>query len=271
MHRVETSNGSIVETFDDFTEFFNTCDCRPNKGGSFSDSRTRYGDDDDWSGASYEQARDMLIYGYEKSVSAVNTRVNQLQKQSFEQPPKRVRDFCGFAPIVPAVVIGLPKTMWNNKAETKKSKCVTVVYDVGVSCGISREQLEEHGAKVVSYVMNLERLGYRVRIDALCGFAEYSKQYAVRIPIKNEHNPINLKRIAFPMTHVAFLRTLAFDWYERCPDAEFMCGYGTPLYALDKSSRDDFLKNTLTGNEYYINYELDPEDVFSDFADELRR
>lgn len=268
MNRVTTDRGSIVETFRDFTEFFSVCDKRKHKGGYFSDARTRYSDDDDWSGASYKQARDMMIHGYEKSVEAVNSRVSQLQKQSFEKPPRRVSDYCGFAPIVPAVIIGLPKTMWNNKKDMKKSKCVTVVYDVGVSACVSKKELEEHGAKVVSYIMNLERLGYRVRVDAICGFAS-GYAYAVRIPIKNENNPINLKRIAFPMTHVAFLRTLGFDWYERCPDAEYMSGYGTPLYAMSSDDRKEFLDTVLNENEYYINYQLEPEDVFKNFASEL--
>lgn len=269
MNRVTTDKGTIFETFRDFSEFFKVCDERTHKGGSFDHARTRFCDDDGWAGASYEQARDMMIHGYEKSVEAVNTRVNQLQKQSFEKPPRRVRDYCGFAPIVPNVVIGLPKTMWNNRRDTQKAKCVTIVYDVGVSCGVSRSELEEHGAKIVSYVMNLERLGYRVRIDALDGFASSGKAYALRIPIKNENNPINLKRIAFPMTHVAFSRTLAFDWYERCPDAEYMGGYGTPLYAMNEYDRKEILDTVLNDHEYYINYKLEPEDVFKDFAEEL--
>lgn len=269
MRRDVSSNGSIFETFADFSEFFNTCDGRKNKGGSFHDSRTRYDDDDDWAGANYDQAREMLLHGYDKSVSAVNSKVNQLQRQSFEKPPHRIKDYCGFAPIVPAYVIGLPKTMWNNKKDTPKSKVVTVVYDVGVSCGVSARELEEHGARVVSYIMNLERLGYRVRIDAMDGFAGGGKAYALRIPIKNENNPINLKRICFPMTHVAFSRTLAFDWYERCPDAKYMGGYGTPIYAMRNDERKEILDQVLTENEYYINYKLEPEDVFSDFAEEL--
>lgn len=269
MRRDTSQNGSIFETFADFSEFFNICDSRKHKGGSFNNSRTRYSEGDDWAGANYEQAKDMLLHGYDKSVSAVNARVNQLQKQSFERPPRRVKDYCGYAPIVPAYVIGLPKTMWRNKAEHKQSKVVTVVYDVGVSCGVSARELEEHGAKVVSYVMNLERLGYRVRIDAMDGFARDGRAYALRIPIKNENNPINLKRICFPMTHVAFSRTLAFDWYERCPDAEYMSGYGTPLYAMNESARADILKQVMNSNEYYINYRLEPEDVFKDFAEEL--
>lgn len=267
MNRLELKDGSIIETFRDFSEFFDTCDSRKI---NFGDARTRFDDDDGWAGASYDQARDMMLHGYDKSVKAVNSRVSTLQKQAFEKPPRRIRDYAGFAPIVPNVVLGLPKTMWNNKTVARQFKVVTVCYDAGVSCCVSKEQLEEHGAKVVSYIMNLERLGYRVRIDAIVGFMGGSFGYAVRVPIKNEHNPINLKRIAFPTTHVAYLRTLGFDWYERLPKAERLGGYGTPLYALSDEDRKDFLGNILSKGEYYINYELDPEDVFKEFAEELK-
>lgn len=271
MRRIVSDEKDIYEVFDTFSEFLETCDSRKYKAGQgFSESaRTRYSDDDDWAGASYDRARDMLVHGYDKSIEAVSTRVNQLQKQSFVEKPQRRRDFVGYTPIVPNVLMGYPKAMWNSKKEEKPYKVITLLYDAGVSCGVSKEELEEHGAKVVSYVMNLERLGYRIRIDALDGFTR-DHTYAVRIAIKHEDQPINLKRIAFPMTHVAFTRALGFDWYERCPDAEYMSGYGTPLYCLEKYEREKKLAPILGENEYYINYQLSPEEVFSSFADELK-
>lgn len=257
MKRIASEDG-ISEVFTDFTEFLTTCDEREC---NFGYVRTRYNDDDDWAGASYKQARNMLTHGYEKTVKAVHAKVNQLQKQGVTKPPTRVRDYVGFTPIVPNVILGIPKAMWNNKQVPKKSKVVTLVYDCGVSCCVSSEELAEHGAQVVSYVMNLERLGYRVRIDAIAGFSG-SKTYMVRIPVKNENNPINLKRVSFPMTHVGMLRTLGFDWYERCPDAIEMGGYGTPLYCLNDDKRERLMKDVLGENEYYINYQMDVKDVF---------
>lgn len=266
---VSEDKKDIYEIFDTFSDFLETCDSRKHKGGGFDDARTRYSDDDDWAGASYDKARDMLIHGYDKSLKIVSEKVNQLQKQSFIEKPQRVRDFVGFAPIVPNVVLGYPKTMWNNKSETKPNKVITLLYDAGVSCCVSKEQLAEHGARVVNYVMNLERLGYRIRIDAMDGFTA-DHTYCVRVSVKHEDQPINLKRIAFPMTHVGFTRALGFDWYERCPDAKYMSGYGRPIYTLDDYERKEKLAPILGEDEYYINYQLEPEDVFSKFADELK-
>lgn len=272
MKRIATKNNQdIYEIFDTFSDFLETCDSRKYKGGRFSESaRTRYSEDDDWAGTTYDKARDMLLHGYDKSVNTVVSKVNQLQKRTFIDKPQRVRDYVGFSPIVPNVILGYPKTMWNNHIETKPNRVITLLYDVGVSCGVSKKELEEHGARVVSYVMNLERLGYRIRIDAMDGFTG-DHTYCVRIAVKHENQPINLKRVAFPMTHVGFTRTLGFDWYERCPDAEYMGGYGAPMYNLDDELRKKKLAPILGENEFYINYRLDPEEVFAEFADELRR
>lgn len=268
MKRIEFGDGNIAEIYSDFGEFFNTCDSREWNDDFYEEARTRYSHDDDWAGADYEQARDYLMYGYEETVGKTKTAVDELQKQSIVKKPTRTRDYVGFTPIIPNVVMGLPKAMWNDKRPPMKTRVISIVFDVSILCDVTRDEMMKKGAEVVSYVMNLERLGYRVRIDVIDGFsAEWT--YLLRIPIKNENNPINLKRVSFPMTHTAFSRTLGFDWYERLPNAKYMSGYGRSLYALDSEKRKGVLSHVLNENEYYVNYRSDMDEVFKDFAGEL--
>lgn len=263
------SHPNIMETYDDFSEFFTTCDSREWNDDFYEKARTRYSDDDDWAGASYNQAREFMVYGYKESVKQTSSDIDKLQKQSIINKPKRQRDYVGFSPIIPNVINGYPKSMWNDKRKQMSSRVITILYDVSIACGISREEMRKRGAEITSYIMNIERLGYRVRIDVLDGFCGEQK-YLLRIPIKNENNPINLKRISFPMTHTAFSRTLGFDWYERLPKGKYMGGYGTPIYAVDSVDRKKLFERILDGTEYYLNYKSDLNEVFKEFAEELK-
>lgn len=268
MKRIEWGDGNIAEIFNDFSDFFSTCDNREWNNEFYERARTRYAPNDDWAGANYEQAREYMLHGYEETVSKTKTAVDQLQKQSIVKKPTRTRDYVGFTPIIPNVINGYPKSMWNDRRPPLKSKVITILFDVSILCDITREQMQKKGAEVVSWVMNLERLGYRVRIDVLDGFSR-EWTYLVRVPIKNENNPINLKRVSFPMTHTAFSRTLGFDWYERLPGARYMSGYGRSIYALDECEREQVLEIVTDDTEYYVNYQSDLEEVFSDFKGEM--
>lgn len=100
--------------------------------------------------------------------------------------------------------------------------------------------------------MNLEENGYRVRLDYLKTFMSHDNRiYSFRLPVKNEHQPINLKRLMFPMSHVSMQRFLAFDWLERLPNGKYMSGYGHALYGGD-SKEVSAIKEMLDKNEYLV-------------------
>lgn len=174
-------------------------------------------------------------------------------------------DVVGYAPIVPNAILGLPQSMINQTIVPKKIKVINVVFNAGNPAMRDKKEVLEYGAKFVSYIMNLEKQGYRVRIDCLLSFNDFvdDKHYILRVPVKNEHNPIDLKRICFPLTHPAMQRSIGFDWYERLPEAEHICGYGREFCTeRNEKRRNAVLKKFLKSNEYFVCYGMDLDEVF---------
>lgn len=255
----EVKKDFIMETYNSFTELLETCDSRKQ---NFGDARTE--EDFRFTGVhNYEEARELLQYGYSKDIKYIQAKVGELQKQGTVNKPKFINDIVGYAPIVPNAIIGIPQSMINQKMNPKKAKVVTVVYNGGNPARRDKKDILEYGAKFVSYVMNLEKQGFRVKIDSLLSFNNGdSENYILRVPVKSEFNPIDLKRICFPLIHSAMQRSIGFDWYERLPEARQISGYGRELCTMGQGQRQKILDKFLKKNEYFVCYGMDLDEVF---------
>ena len=83
----------------------------------------------------------------------------------------------------------------------------------------------------------------------------------LRIPLKNEHQPVNIKRLSFPLTHVAMQRFLGFDWFEHVPKSKYIGGLGAPLNRTSRGAQSNF-RRLLKDNEYLILFGDDVEQIF---------
>jgi hypothetical protein len=91
------------------------------------------------------------------------------------------------------------------------NRCASAVY--------SAKEFTNYGAAVASYIDALETAGYRVEIDAamVCLDANNDKYYAGVI-VKQAHEPMEIDRMAFCLTHPAYLRRLHFGVCQNRPD-----------------------------------------------------
>ena len=155
--------------------------------------------------------------------------------------------------------------MMNQRKVPVKSKVVTISYSLDAHCGVTPEEITQFGCDLVSRIMNLEKRGYRVRVNFAMCFAENKKQYILKVPVKSECNPVNVKRLCFPLTHSDMLRYMAFDWVERLPGSEYIYGYGHPVSTFTKSAKKNFV-SLLDKSEYFICYGDDLDKAFSEVA-----
>lgn len=242
----------IIEEFNSYNELLNVNDSRECNFGHDRADRKH------WTGATYQEAEEMLRYGWQdnEKLNVIMEKINKLQKMQDAQKISFKNDIVGYAPIVPLALKGVPQNMINTTRKPKKAKVINLIVDVTVSCNTSVEEILNWGAKVVSKIMNLEKQGFRVKVEVVTTFTENnwsSKVHAMKVLIKGENQPFDIKRIMFPIAHSAMLRVIGFDWYERCPEAQHFGGYGCSLIH-HSSSHAEAVKKEIANleNSYYI-------------------
>ncbi len=270
MRRIENLNPkagefeTIVEIYNNFSEFCSVQNNRELVWKEHYEPTREVKYDSDKRCDTFEQAQDYLLHGFDENVKEMIASVGALQKTGTKTQTQLYSDVVGFAPIVPNALLGLPNSMMNSKKKQVKTKVVTIVYDPAVQWGVSPQSVLEFGCRMINCIMNLEKNGYRVRVDYLKvhndSYAD--RQYMFRIPIKSEHNPVNIKRLAFPMSHIAMQRYLAWDWIERLPKSRAMDGYGHSLSANASAKEKENVKKYLRDDEYLVYYGMDVETVF---------
>jgi len=146
-------------------------------------------------------------------------------------------DVCGFQPIVPLALMGVPTSMRNQRTVKQKSKIVDIVVDCTASCYVKAEQMAKASVSIVSEIMALEQQGYRVNLMA--GFVSCQSQQCdfILVKIKDSSQPINLSRMLYPFSTASFVRRLGFAWYERTEGVDFEFGYGRPIKYMTDSYR----------------------------------
>ena len=265
MKKYEDFSGSIdtiIEEYSNFNEFCSIQDSRTPTPWAVDHGQAREAYDSYWRRCeSFGQAQDFLLHGFDEDVKEMVGRVKTLQKQGTRMRTRRYADVTGFQPIVQNAILGLPNSMMNSKKTPVNNKVVTIMYNPSVSASTDKGTVMKFGSELLSHIMNLEKNGFRVKLEYACPFLNGKHLYVLRIPIKNENNPLNIKRVSFPIAHVGMFRYLAFDWYERLPKSEYMSRYGDVFTHAPMSVQKKF-KSLLNDNEYMIQLGDDLEYIF---------
>lgn len=189
-----------------------------------------------WLGVeSYEQALRLLEEGYQPVVEEMKTMI----KTNLQGEAKRIsfhNDVVGYAPIVPLAIMGVPNSMLNSYMKPIKSKVVDVYYDGAFRGSTSSSDIIATGAKVISVIMKLEQQGYRFNLYQVQGYSDEMGTNLMKVKLKDAAQPIDLKRISFPMAHTAFFRVIGFDWYSKTPRGRYISSYGRALSDISKTS-----------------------------------
>ncbi len=254
---VKTVNGEryLLEVFDSFNEVISVCNNRTVKDDVTQPTRTMT--DSEFMGASsYEEAVEMLKYGVDEYVNEFKTTVKDLEKKSSSMKISFKNDIVGYAPIVPNAIIGIPQNMINNVKVPKKSKVITLVVDMAVSSNVNKKDVAKFGMKLVQKIVQLEKSGYRVRLEYMKCFNNSMSHSAIATVIKNEHQPLDIKRVMFPLTNVAMQRYISWDWYDRVPDAKWSSDRGRSLSTFGGERRQEIIKELVSdsNNKYVICY-----------------
>ena len=258
----------IVEEFRDYKDVIDTIESREyqfDKGAINGHSPKFYGGVENW-----EEAKELFLYGWNKpdALKKMAATIRKIERQAERQAISFKNDIVGFAPNVAHAVIGLPHNMINSQRQPKRQKVVTINAGVEFSASVDASDVFEWGAKLAGTIMNIEKSGYRVRLNLVNQYSrlDISNRMieVMSLTAKKENQPFDIKRLLFPLAHAAKQRMIEFEWYRKVPGGVEHAGYGMPMNKYTKSQRK-LISDAICDepNSYYIAYGDDIEKVLN--------
>lgn len=229
-YQLKSANGYKImcEQYNSAAEVVADCRTRKITDRSFHDMNDGYlgGHDKEWCGVkSYNEALEYLEKGYQPVVDKLKFEI----KANLSGQDKHIsfhNDIVGYAPIVPLAIMGVPNAMVNSHMKQIKAKVVDVYYDGVFSCGVSSENIIKTGSKVLAVILKLEQQGYRFNLYQVQSYSDSKSCDMMTVKLKDAAQPLDLKRVSFPLTHTGFFRVIGFDWYSKTPKGKYRPGYG---------------------------------------------
>lgn len=242
----------VIERYSSAMEVVNDCRIRQITDERFDDkSKETFGK---WEGVkTYEDALDLMKNGYQPTVEKLKEKLKDMGNVGYQKRMRVVNNVVGGAPVVPLAMMGVPKSMIDTKIKPIKCKVIDVYYDVTCSSSTDSNDIIRNGQKLLGAILELEQLGYKFNLYAVQTYSSEGSADTLVVKIKSSNQPLDLKRMSFPLTHTAFFRIIGFDWYSRCPKAKYRSAYGHALtYELNKEELEEFTKEVYGDNALYI-------------------
>jgi hypothetical protein len=139
-----------------------------------------------------------------------------------------------------------------------KVKAVSILFSMSVTADYTQEQILNAGIVVLNIVNDLELAGYRVKLDVeFFGSASGHDVSSARVNVKDWRQPLDLKKLAFPISHPSMFRRFGFHWLETQPkltNSGYASGYGSSMWKENYEKALEIFKESgmLDKNEYLI-------------------
>lgn len=213
---------------------------------------------------SYEEALDLVSKGWEEPLEEIKKGVsNNFRSNTTLNKSRPQTGIVGYAPCVPNAILGLPNSMIMTEKTPSKVKAVTILFSMSVTAGVSQSDILKAGIVVLNIINDLELAGYRVRLDVeFYGAGNTSSSTpnricSARVNVKDWRQPLDLKKLAFPISHPSMFRRFGFRWVETYPkltDGSYRSGYGSSHFKnkYDNAKKIFEENGLLDKNEYLI-------------------
>lgn len=195
----------------------------------------RSGSDNDWYGTNnYEEAKNLIIKGFTDILDKLRLGI-QKTVESHNTPDTSksyiIEDVCGYVPIIPNYLQGLPKSMFHRQSVTRKIKTIHLIYGPSANSGVSPENFIKAGIALLSAIKTIEKSNITIKLDCMF-FASFTEQEAVigLVQVKDYKDRLDLQKLCFPMAHPSMERRIGFKFLETIPeleDPDFTYGYGS--------------------------------------------
>lgn len=255
----------VFEEFNNLTAFANALKRPANSVYAGHERASEKTSDPEWSGTrNFDEAIKLFQNGWDEKAEEIRKSFTKFenahaQNVSYEKARPTTSPI-GFAPHVPNAIRGLPNSMIYTERTPMKAKVVRIVYSLVMNAGTSASDIMNAGLTVLKLCYSLERKGLRVRIDVAPKFSECGSQNAVcLVCVKDWRQPIDIKKVAFPIAHPSMFRRLGFCWFETTPgltDTSVRRGYGRALEDPVRSKELLVKQGAMTENDYFVDVTL---------------
>lgn len=241
-----------MEEFESAAEVVSTCQSRKPTDILFHDMEKK-SDYDSWEGVgSYQEALDLLRTGYQPTVEKM-AGIFKANKSGEAKRFSFMNNIQGFAPVVPLALKGVPNCMMDMRMKPIKAKVIDVYYDITASCGTDSDDIIRVGQTLLGSIIELEKQGYRFNLYAVQSYTDKTSCDMLKVKVKSSGQPLDLKRISFPLTHTAFFRVIGFDWYSKVPGGKYRGGYGHALaYDYSDAQLQEIAKQAFGKTAIYL-------------------
>lgn len=210
---------------------------------------------------SLDEAYDLCQNGWDDKLSEVKKQFTAATRPNKNGTIDRRRAYnhvVGYAPNVPNAILGLPQSMITTDKQPQKVKVASIVYSPTGLCDVEAEDLVKAGIVVLNIVNQLELNGIRVNLVLQPKGSYGSKQRtAMLVNVKDYRDPLNLRKLCFPMIHPSIFRRLGFRWLETVPgltDRGYAFGYGHTETGNDGYKETLVNAGAIGKDDYYISY-----------------
>lgn len=220
------------------------------------------------SGCITEKDKLQLLSGWSDMAQSISKDFNRINNVVTKEQKLKQKQYAikGYYPNVGKALRGNIRCMGKYNKIKVPSKIVEIMLDVGLSCNRTQEELKDHSVEVLKKIRQLELMGFRVRLTAFQLYADKNLSndgWGIKVTIKEENQPLDLARIAYPTCSEYMLRHWMFNWYEHLECARELSGYGVPPYHWNRDVRDDVCKAlSITGSMYYVTFRTDMDEMF---------
>lgn len=189
--------------------------------------------------------------GWESGAEKINSILKTKIKLGTKTAYRPTYDVVGGNCSVPRYLNGVPTNMINKKTVYKPEKIIKVYKSFGYHGGFSSDEILEDTVKTIQIINYLESKGYRCELYTCKYNVDTSSQrFAVRVKIKEAGQPLNIKKISFPLANTDIQRRLFWRLIELNPDfTQPFAGYGRGV-DVSINAKDMVDKSNQTKNKF---------------------
>lgn len=219
-----------INLFDNISELTNYLTTRPHKPDRANESNDS---SSDFTGTrSFDESVDLFKFGDERLYERIKENKNKINIDELLGNAMKRRSYeknvYGCVPNVPAYLMGNPINMLLREENNISQKIVNIVLDVCCPWYVEARDIEQAGTRYLIIIDLLEKAGYRCNLYAGTSSECGDIKHILLTKIKTDREPLNMKKMCFPIANPSMLRRIYFRW-EEVNDGlrDFtQCGYG---------------------------------------------
>ena len=139
-------------------------------------------------------------------------------------------DVAGAYPVAALAAAGIPESMVNFAPISERVRpIIRLMIPIMASGSYEAHEFLNYGSGFVGIVDSLEANNFRVELTTFIAAECGNEKCLISVRIKESHEPVNLEKLAFCLSHVAYFRRIGFGLMERNLSHDLWAsGYGRP-------------------------------------------